>query len=920
MENRSLLDKYPNQATYLAICGLSALLTLVVSMIVFLLMGLAPFGNRALIYSDGQHQMIDLLCWYKDVLAGKSSIGYTFSKSLGGSNFAVFTYYLASPFSLLIVFFDKASAPLFMNILFALKAATAGAFASYYLLRRFRPTTSMQQGITLILSVSYALSPFFIAQSSNTMWLDGAYMLPLILAGCEKIVAGEHSMHFSISVGLALCFNWYSGIVDLMFACFWLLFEVGRKIILTKNDSPDKKASSPDKKAASPDSEHAVANASQKPQNTRKSILFIFLRFALACICAILLSAALLLPTLMKLSSRTHGSSGMSMLKDLSLLGPVTDSVANYAFGMISVKGSVCLFAGSFVLIGVILLFLAGKKTGKEKGLFGGLLAFSLLMFFWQPLVAVFSMLRVVESYWYRYTYLGAFVLIVLAAEFYLNTEICSDGSDSKEILPWMPVAVTGFFCLIVFLLSKIQGSRTVDLVFAATLQDFLQKPVDPETAPILAKVLFPLLFGISMYLFLKFKDKSPIARRVLSGLISVLVVIELTFGQVILSQFYSTDNALEIANYTQRELALLPENETGSFYRIVQTTYHSTHFSSPSSYNEPLAYGFPSVTSFVSDPDENAIFFLDKAGYPQYSETITVTSGENLALDSLLNVRYILLDIDDPNTIGLENITGIAGFKKLYINPYSAPNAFVYAGTGNYDSGKTRPAEYLNDMYRKLSGTERGIFEEVQISTSQNENTFHYEADLGEDFDPNGQILYMNLETNTDQGAKIFVDGKEYMPYSQFLAPRQIRIPTEKNSVTIELVFNGDASAANVTDAQFYVLDLSALDEAVKAMKLRSCTSCEMEDGHCRFEVEGSSGDSLFTTVPSEKGWTVTRNGQKIEPDILGGALMSIPLENGTNTIEMTYRVPYLSVGIALSIAGIAALAVVYVLERKRL
>ena len=70
-------------------CLASMLLTVLTILFTYIILGFAPFGDQALIYKDGQQQMIDLLCWFKDVLTGKSSISYSFSKHLGGSNFAV---------------------------------------------------------------------------------------------------------------------------------------------------------------------------------------------------------------------------------------------------------------------------------------------------------------------------------------------------------------------------------------------------------------------------------------------------------------------------------------------------------------------------------------------------------------------------------------------------------------------------------------------------------------------------------------------------------------------------------------------------------------------------------------------------------------------------------------------------------------
>ena len=219
---------------YLLISGISFLSVIIIILIVFAVFGMAPFGNHGLLYRDGEIQMVDLFCWYKDVLTGKSSVGYTFTKSLGGSNFSVFTYYLASPLSLLVVFFNKSDVPLFINVLFILKAAVAALFMGIYLTYRFEPDTKSKYFVSVILSVSYALNPFFITQSSNTMWLDGAYMLPLMIMDAEKIAQGRKSYILPVTTALALCFNWYSGIIYLMFCCFWFLFEFIRVRIAGK--------------------------------------------------------------------------------------------------------------------------------------------------------------------------------------------------------------------------------------------------------------------------------------------------------------------------------------------------------------------------------------------------------------------------------------------------------------------------------------------------------------------------------------------------------------------------------------------------------------------------------------------------------------------------------------------------------------
>ena len=874
MTGKLSLQKKAELKPYLWISGISFAVTVIITLIVFAIFGMAPFGNHSLLHRDGEIQMIDLFCWYKNVLSGKSSIDYTFTKSLGGSNFSVFTYYLASPLSLLIVFFDKSQTPLFMNILFLLKAAVASCFMGIYLTNRFEPDTRSRYFVTVILSVSYALNPFFITQSSNTMWLDGAYMLPLMILGTEKIARGKKSYLLLVTTALAVCFNWYSGIIDLLFCCFWFLFELIR---------------------------FKISEECEKG-TFLKHFLKAVLHYGVSCIIAILMASVILLPTLLKLSERTHGKGGLSMLKDLSMIGNISTVFLSYSFGTISLQGSASLFAGSFVLLGIILLFIASAKPLKEKILYGVILLFTVLMFYWQPLVALFSMLRVVESFWYRYTYLGIFALIFLSSTFYLD-------KNRSKVKSWMPPVCAAIFSGIVAVILFVLPVRMEEQMFANSLGKLTLTAADYKIVPLVSKILFPLLTSLIMCMIIINGNTSRLLKKVYAGFMCFLLISEVCLGQLVLSDIYSTDNTGSLSDYIKNEERLISSLEDQDFYRVLQTSYHSIYFSRfPASYNEPMAFGFNSVTSFVSDPDENTIVFMDKCGYAAHSATITTTSSENLATDSLLGVRYVILPSGASDNSGLTKLNGTDGFKDIYFNPYALPIAFVYSGSGDFESFSDSPALYVSDIYARLTGTEKDLFIPLFYDMTSEDLSVSYSVKLPEDYDQDKYILYANIPTNTDSGAKLLINGSDYIYYSQFLAPSMVRIPTDGQETIVTISFTeGTDPVSLVKEPQFYLLDLAALEEASSLAKTKAVTDYDLKDGYGRFTVENAkAGESLFVSIPVEKGWTITRNGEKISCDIIGNALMSIPLENGRNTIEMSYKVPFKDSGILVSALGL--------------
>ncbi len=56
---------------------------------------------------------------------------------------------------------------------------------SIFLRNRFK---NLEIAVVMALSLGYGMMQYNIAQASNIMWLDGVYMLPLILLGVHQLV------------------------------------------------------------------------------------------------------------------------------------------------------------------------------------------------------------------------------------------------------------------------------------------------------------------------------------------------------------------------------------------------------------------------------------------------------------------------------------------------------------------------------------------------------------------------------------------------------------------------------------------------------------------------------------------------------------------------------------------------------------
>ena len=157
------------------------------------LYGYAPFGNKSLAWADASIQYMDFFAYLKDVIMGKNSIDYTFGKTLGGTNIATFSYYLASPWNFLVIFFEKSQLHTFFDLLVVIKLGIAAVTMRFFVGERWKNYISdmQQRSLASLFSSCYALCQYSIAQSSNVMWLDGVYFLPLILLGVYRVSQGK---------------------------------------------------------------------------------------------------------------------------------------------------------------------------------------------------------------------------------------------------------------------------------------------------------------------------------------------------------------------------------------------------------------------------------------------------------------------------------------------------------------------------------------------------------------------------------------------------------------------------------------------------------------------------------------------------------------------------------------------------------
>ena len=410
---------------------LAALVTAAIYWLVMLLGDYVPFGINTPAVTDAKLQYLDLFAYYRDVLTGQNSAVYTFSNTLGGGAAAIWAYYLASPFNLLVLLFEKDRMNLFLEVLITVKLSAASAAFAWFIGRRFRER--VRGGMTLLLSVSYGLMQYMTAQGSNVMWLDGVILLPFIVLGIHNAVSSRRFRlrELAVPAALSVLANWYTGGINYLFSTVWFLYEVLRgQGTADAGRGPDERNGSGARRTSSAAGKYLAGMGT-----------------------GLLLAAVLFLPNVIALREGKAGSwNPFAYAWPLGLRGNPLSVIRSYRIGEMSDISRASFFSGTLAAFGTAAYFYSDRVRAREKLaiLVPGLTAW--LACFWYPLFYVFSLFMRNTSYWYRFGYLGCFVLLYCAA-YWCGSLPRKGGFRSRK--RWAVIPKAGGTCLVLVLLSQ---------------------------------------------------------------------------------------------------------------------------------------------------------------------------------------------------------------------------------------------------------------------------------------------------------------------------------------------------------------------------------------------------------------------------------------------------------------------------------
>lgn len=380
----------------------SFIVPIMLMVVIYALIGIYPAGNKTIVNSDMYLQYVGFLGHIKDVLKGEAKLFYSFSKSLGGNTVGLFAYYMSSPLNLIIGLFRKAYIAEAIVVITLIKIGLSSLTFTVYLIQSFK-----KKDINVIMfSLCYSFMAYNINFQLNIMWLDGVVLLPLVILGVDKLINENKCKLYVISLFIAIVSNYYIGYMICIFSGLYFIYKL----------------------------------ISNNKVELKKLGIFIC-----ASILSVALSAFVLIPTVLSLSS---GKAKFRLFQELPKLMMSLDEViaqlfiGNYSLGQI-MGNYPNIYCGVIITVLGILYFLNKNISRKERILSGIFMFVLLLSIFVSTLVLIWHGFDYPVGFAYRFSFLISFLGIVLAYKEFISYENISKLKITITIL--LGVGCTGY-------------------------------------------------------------------------------------------------------------------------------------------------------------------------------------------------------------------------------------------------------------------------------------------------------------------------------------------------------------------------------------------------------------------------------------------------------------------------------------------
>lgn len=825
----------------------------------YLLMGIYPGSSRSVLASDSFSQFSNFHASFRNMLLGKQGIFYTWNASLGLNYLSLISYYLGGLFTPLVIFFPNQYMPDALYVITLLKIGCAGLAFWFYSSQTFKIAKWNAVG----LSVAYALTSFATAHSEIIMWLDTFIYLPLIILGIDRLIQRKKPTVLFFSYLMMFLTSFYMGFMVGVFSVLYF--------------------------------------ASQYVSAFRQTLKATG-HYILTSLLAGLASMIIILPAVLDLREN-----GESLTKITNTQTEATGLWDILMKNMVAVYDTTKYGSIPFIYVGLLPLafclfyFVTKKIRWQEKVAYGLIFALLIASFYWTPLNLFWHGFHAPNMFLFRYAYLFAFMVIVLAGYGW-------EKLDKEDLFQFSGIIVVlmALFCLA-------WGMKGENYVYVSVLSFSLT-----------LAFLFLYLVAFGLVNFHKVATKH----------ISLLILV-LMSAEALVNTNGMLRGILDDWNYASRSLYTDP-------YQDIKTLVDKADDQSPDFYrlenldgvsaNDSFSYGYSGIGMFSSIRNRNSSSFLDALGFRSRGTNLNIRYQNNtLLMDSFTGVKYNIAK-SALSKFGFTPVSS-SGEYSLYENRYSLPLAFT-APTSIYDVSQI-PNDNLasqTNLFNGLAEENLNYFSFIPITVAGSTNTkisengavttfTEEEQNVAKDISwvvtiPAHTQAYLSLfPSNFNQlsSSTVTVSVGDRSTKTQLSITGQyhdLGYYDQATTITVKASFYG-SSAISFQTPKILALDTDAYTSAIEKIQ-ENAVDMTVGNQSASGVVTAKDDRVLMTTIPFDAGWKAYLDDKEVAIKAYDKAFVSIEVPAGTHKVKFVYVPQGFKLGAALFV-GCLLLFILY-------
>ena len=817
---------------------------------------IGPFGGRCLVVVDGVHQYLPFFAEYQDKLKHLETLQYTMDVGLGNNFLSLWSYYLSSPFNLIILLCSKKHLPMALNLIISMKLMLGALCFAYFLMHAGRKPK--KNPAIIVFSLFYAFSSFVIGYYWNLMWLDSIFVFPLIILGMERMFTKKDSRMYILALFYSFICNYYISFMICLFLVLWF-FTFHFK--------------------------------------SMKDFFLKGVRFAAASLITAMMAAVVLLPAYKGIMTTASADFG---LPEWEFYGSFADTLRSHLFCSEVMTNQVTdagtnLYCGIFTVLMAFMFFFMKEIRPGKKIAYGLLLVLMVISFNNQLLNYIWHGFHNQYGIPNRFAFLYIFLLILMAYEVYLTRK---NAKFSMAVAAYLVSILFVIFCHYnakitydgkVYLLTG--GLLTLYLVLFMLYKELPKKKIIVEYA-----ITFIVVLEMAINGFFAFGQVGSSEPEYYYG--------DTEIFETLRDRVEETDNTLcrsdileplfvdEATWYNLKSVGIFGSTVRGELVSMMGDLGFYTGA------NEYLYYG--------ATPFTNALFGV-KYVYTRDGDYVNVAMDEYDHEDHItvhknnyvLPIAYMVDNTaftfdtgnNGPFTVQNELSGALTGIEPIFTTIYDDLQLQVY-GT-NIEVEKR---DDYNADYKKANNSARVDF----VYTI-----------------PRDMDLYISCRGANVHKIALLIDGNE-VAFDRYQG-QTFHVGKMTAGQMVDIQFNLNDGDDLSGDLYCYPMEFQETEFITAYNKLlnQSMDVTKYSDARIEGNISVHTDGIFMTSIPYDEGWTLYANGEKMDTYALIEGLLGTDLPAGEYKIKMIYHCPGLRIGFLLTLAGAACFVAMIKIER---